>query len=34
MKEPSRYAFPNAAQGQRERLEALEAVLDPGTASS
>jgi SAM-dependent methyltransferase len=31
MKEPSRYAFPNAAQGQPERLEALEAVLDPGT---
>lgn len=31
MKEPSRYAFPNAAEGQRERLKALEAVLDPGT---
>jgi SAM-dependent methyltransferase len=31
MNEPSRYAFPNAAEGQRERLKALEAVLDPGT---
>ena len=31
MNEPGEYAFPNAAQGQRERLQALEAVLDPGT---
>jgi SAM-dependent methyltransferase len=31
MKERSRYAFQNAAPGQRERLKALEAVLDPGT---
>jgi SAM-dependent methyltransferase len=31
MKEPGRYAFQNAARGQRERLKALEAVLDPGT---
>jgi SAM-dependent methyltransferase len=31
MNERGRYAFPNAAQGQAERLETLEAVLDPGT---
>lgn len=31
MTQPSRYAFPNAAAGQRERLQALEAVFDHGT---
>jgi SAM-dependent methyltransferase len=31
MNEPGRYAFPNAAPSQRERLEALQAVLDPAT---